>query len=87
MIKTTDDVVKFLELIELAQLNKKDWEKALKEDYDADTKHDIHKESDNEEDPYFVFDTKEQRNRVTLIKMGWKPPTSLPSDDIVKHLN
>lgn len=47
MIKTTDDVVKFLELIELAQLNKKDWEKALKEDYDADTKHDIRKEYDN----------------------------------------
>jgi len=47
MIKTTDDVVKFLELIELAKLNKKDWEKALKEDYDADTKHDIHKEYDN----------------------------------------
>ena len=44
-------------------------------------------ESDNEEDPYFVFDTKEQRNRVTLMKMGWKPPTSLPSDDIVRHLN
>jgi hypothetical protein len=47
MIKTTDDVVRFLKLIELAQLNKKDWEKALKEDYDADTKHDIRKEYDN----------------------------------------
>jgi hypothetical protein len=44
-------------------------------------------ESDNKGDPYFTFDTKEQRNRVTLMKMGWKPPTSLPSDNIVQHLN
>lgn len=47
MIKTTDDVVKFLELIEFAKHNKELWEIALKEDYDADTKHDIHKEYDS----------------------------------------
>ena len=44
-------------------------------------------ESDNEEDPYFTFDIKEQTNRVTLMKMGWKPPTSQPNDIIVQHLN